>query len=108
MDATDYYTRSSSVHFLPAIHVPTLLLSAADDPFLPRDVLTTVADIARSNEHIVVEFPLVGGHVGFVSGRNPFRPFYYAEWRVTEFLEHAVSAYRLRGGTLGSGDACPR
>ena len=108
VDATDYYTRSSSIHFLPAIHVPTLLLSAADDPFLPRDVLTTVGSIARSNEHIVVEFPLVGGHVGFVSGRNPFRPFYYAEWRVTEFLEHAVSAYRLRGGALGSADACPR
>lgn len=90
--ADDYYTRSSSIHFLSAVRVPTLLLSAIDDPFLPSDVLDRVRDAAAPNEFIEIEFPAVGGHVGFVSGRNPFRPFYYAEWRVAEFLERAVTA----------------
>jgi predicted alpha/beta-fold hydrolase len=102
-DASDYYARSSSVHFLSRIRVPTLLLSAADDPFLPRDVLDDVRRVARSNEQITVEFPRAGGHVGFVSGQNPFRPFYYAEWRVAEFLSLAVdAAYRRPSRALGS------
>jgi uncharacterized protein len=103
--AADYYARSSSIHFLRTISVPTLLLSAKDDPFLPGQVLDEVRDVARSNQHIVIEFPRAGGHVGFVSGQNPFRPFYYAEWRVAEFLERAVTAYRRRSGALRSGDA---
>ena len=101
-DANDYYARSSSMRFLSLIRVPTLLLSAVDDPFLPSDVLAQVRDVAESNHHITVEFPKAGGHVGFVSGPNPFRPFYYAEWRVAEFLEHAVAAYRRSVGALGS------
>lgn len=91
-NADDYYTRSSSIHFLPSIRVPTLLLSAVDDPFLPADVLDDVRTLASGNACIELEFPAEGGHVGFVSGQNPLRAFYYAEWRVTEFLAQALAA----------------
>ncbi len=91
-DANDYYTRSSSIRFLSRIRVATLLLSAVDDPFLPREVLEQVRGVARGNPHLEVEFLAKGGHVGFVSGQNPFRPFYYAEWRVAEFFERAILA----------------
>ena len=84
--ADDYYTRSSSLHFLRDIRVPTLLLSAVDDPFLPCEVLDEVRDAARDNARLTTEFPAKGGHVGFVAGSVPWRPFYYAEWRVTDFL----------------------
>jgi hypothetical protein len=85
--ATDYYTRSSSIGFLPGIRIPTLLLSAVDDPFLPPDVLDRVRDVAAVNPALHVEFVARGGHVGFISGSLPWRPFYYAEWRVADFLE---------------------
>jgi predicted alpha/beta-fold hydrolase len=85
-DASDYYARSSSIHHLSAIRRPTLLLSAYDDPFLPPAVLTAVAASAPANACLEVEFSPRGGHVGFVSGRNPFRATYYAELRATEFL----------------------
>jgi predicted alpha/beta-fold hydrolase len=99
----DYYARSSSIRFLSRIRVPTLLLSASDDPFLPAEVLDDVRALARSNPRISVEFPALGGHVGFVSGQNPLRPFYYAEWRVAEFLGAAAAAYRPSAGALRSG-----
>jgi predicted alpha/beta-fold hydrolase len=103
-NADDYYSRSSSIRFLPAIRVRTLLLNAIDDPFLPSDVLDQVRREVASNDCIEVEFPAAGGHVGFVSGHNPLRPFYYAEWRVTEFLNHAVTAaYDPVVGALRSG-----
>ena len=85
-DASDYYSKSSSVNWLDTISVNTLLLSAVDDPFLPPDVLTKVKDIASRNPHLQVEFPLHGGHVGFIGGGNPFSPVYYLEQRVSEFL----------------------
>lgn len=90
-DADDYYARSSSIHFLTRIRVPTLLLSAFDDPFLPSDVLEDVRRIVATNELLEADFPRTGGHVGFVSGANPWKPFYYAEWRVAEFLERALA-----------------
>jgi uncharacterized protein len=85
-DALDYYTQSSSIHYLSRVRVPTLLLSAVDDPFLPPEVLDEVRSIAHDNPALEVEFVRRGGHVGFVSGRVPWRPVYYAEWRVADFL----------------------
>lgn len=89
--ATDYYSRSSSIGFLSGIRLPALLLSAVDDPFLPPDVLDRVRVIASGNPALSIEFVTRGGHVGFISGRLPWRPFYYAEWRVAEFLAEQLS-----------------
>lgn len=89
-DAGDYYARSSSLHYLAKIRVPTLLLSAADDPFLPAEVLEEVRAIARGNPALHVDFHPVGGHVGFVGGRMPWRPDYYAERRVEEWAAGAL------------------
>jgi len=85
-DAHDYYSRSSALGWLDRIRLPTLLLSAMDDPFLPRGVLDQVRARAQGTDCLSVEFPAHGGHVGFVGGRWPWRPRYYAEWRACEFL----------------------
>ncbi|APV50425.1 hydrolase [Betaproteobacteria bacterium GR16-43] len=61
----DYYTRASSKPFLPAIRVPTLLLNAKDDPFLPERYLPRADEVSNA---VKIEFPEQGGHVGFVSG----------------------------------------
>ena len=88
--AHDYYTRSSSIRFIGRIRRPTLLLSATDDPFLPSDILADVGEISRTNRFITTEFTKGGGHVGFVGG-TPWRPVYYAERRVGEFLSEHIS-----------------
>ena len=83
--AEDYYARSSALGFLGRIAVPTLLLSAEDDPFLPPEVLEEVRRVAEVNRCLTVEFHPRGGHVGFVGGRVPWRPDYYAERRTFEW-----------------------
>jgi predicted alpha/beta-fold hydrolase len=85
-DAHDYYSRSSSLAFLSRIRVPTLLLSARDDPFLPAPVLERVSEIARENPGITAEIHNRGGHVGFVGGAWPWSARYYAEHRALRFL----------------------
>jgi predicted alpha/beta-fold hydrolase len=85
-DAQDYYERSSSLPWLKRIKLNTLLLSAIDDPMLPPEVLDEAREIARENPALHLEFVDRGGHAGFIAGSVPWRPFYYAEFRVGEFF----------------------
>ena len=86
-DANDYYTQSSAIRWLARVRVPSLLLSAVDDPFLPAEVLDEVRAIAAENPRLHLEFVDQGGHVGFIGGRVPWRPVYYAEIRLLDFFE---------------------
>jgi uncharacterized protein len=82
-DATDYYERCSSAVFLARIRVPTLLLQALDDPFLPREALPTAA--ALSNPWLLPGFVETGGHTGFLYG-PPWRPRFWAEEEAARYL----------------------
>ena len=86
LDAQDYYRKSSSLPWLERIRINTLLLSAVDDPMLPPEVLDEVREVARRNPKLHLEFVEKGGHAGFITGSWPWRPFYYAEYRVGEFF----------------------
>ena len=65
-DADDYWDRSSAKHILHDITVPTLVLNARNDPFLPGQHLPQTA--ASS---VQLEYPAHGGHVGFAAGGLP-------------------------------------
>ena len=80
----DYYTRSSSIHFVGRITTPTLALNAADDPFLPPTVLPRVK--AAASEAVDFRTTPTGGHVGFISGDAPWRCQYWAEELVVRWL----------------------
>jgi predicted alpha/beta-fold hydrolase len=94
-DAADYYERSSSVAFLERVRVPTLLLSAKDDPFLPREVLERVAAIARTLPHLRCEFLPRGGHVGFIAGAVPLRADYWIERRAFQWFGQFIASCEL-------------
>jgi uncharacterized protein len=64
----DYWTRASSKPLLKHICVPTYLLNARNDPFMPESALPAANEISS---FITPEFPVGGGHVGFVSGGFP-------------------------------------
>jgi predicted alpha/beta-fold hydrolase len=68
VDADDYWKRSSSKPWLANIAVPTLILNARNDPFLPEGSLPSVHEVSPS---VTLEFPAEGGHVAFVSGAFP-------------------------------------
>jgi predicted alpha/beta-fold hydrolase len=80
----DYYQRSSSRQFLKAITVPTLLIQATDDPFMTPSVIPELDDLSAC---VQLEQTVTGGHVGFVMGNNPFKPCFWLDQRIPEFLE---------------------
>ncbi len=64
----DYWTRASSKQWLRGVRVPTLVLNATNDPFIPQSSLPTAQDVDRS---VTLEQPAGGGHAGFAIGPFP-------------------------------------
>lgn len=83
--ADDYYRRSSSAQFLPGIRVPTLAISALDDPIVPPESTALVTEAARSNNSITTHLTTRGGHVGWVEG-SIWPVKYYMEGVVVDYL----------------------
>ncbi len=81
-DAQDYYKRASSRYFLGRIETPTLIIQAADDPFVFSHSVPDASELSTSTE---LELHAHGGHVGFVAG-SPRRPIYYLERRIPQWL----------------------
>lgn len=82
--AEDYYTRSSSLHFVGRITTPALALNAEDDPFVPQWVLPRAKEAA--SDAVDFRTTRTGGHCGFVGGGLPWRCEYWAEKFVVQWL----------------------
>jgi uncharacterized protein len=89
IDANDYWQRSSCRPFLKRIQIPTLILQSADDPFLPKDAIPSETELAPS---VQLELSLAGGHNGFIGGDWPWRPHYWLEHRIPQFLSLYLEA----------------
>jgi len=85
--ATDYYTRASSLPLLPSIAVPTLLVNAANDPFLSESCYPET--IAARHAALTLSTPRYGGHVGFVEP-NPAGD-YWSETTAGLFLQQVLN-----------------
>ncbi|MES2218159.1 MAG: hydrolase [Pseudomonadota bacterium] len=84
IDAADYYIKSSCRPYLSSINVPTLIVNALDDPFVPIEVIPTVQEISSQ---VTLALTERGGHVGFIGGASPWRPEYWLENEVAAFLK---------------------
>ena len=82
LSAEDYYRRASSRYYLGDIRTPTLIIHAADDPFVFAHSLPEASELSDCTEF---ELLAKGGHVGFVDG-SLRRPSYYLERRIPEWL----------------------
>lgn len=81
-DAFDYWKKCSCKQFLSGISIPTLLVNAADDPFLTEECYPRQEALQSPFLHL--EIPDHGGHVGFVAFNR--RGEYWSETRAVEFL----------------------
>ncbi|OFW40186.1 MAG: hypothetical protein A3J29_00160 [Acidobacteria bacterium RIFCSPLOWO2_12_FULL_67_14b] len=95
--AADYYHRASAMRVIDRVARPALILSAADDPFVPPEIFDAPA--VRDNPHITTVVTSHGGHCAFVeepafaeatAGRANGYDGYFAERAVVEFLAARV------------------
>jgi uncharacterized protein len=85
-DTEDYWTRATTRPFLPRIAIPTLVLNARNDPFLPGRVLPSAAEVSAA---VTLDQPAHGGHVGFMTGPFPGRIDWLSQ-RVFGYLQTHV------------------
>ena len=81
--AEDYYEQCKPLRFMQGIRVPTLVIAALDDPWIPGPLYSGY-DWAQ-NPSLTPLLPRHGGHVGFhgSGGRKP-----WSDLMVAEFFSH--------------------
>lgn len=86
--ADDYYYRSSSIRVIDQIRIPTLIIHAEDDPFIPFEPLKDPAVV--NNPHILLVGTEQGGHVAFISANPNEEDNFWAENRLIDFCKLAI------------------
>jgi uncharacterized protein len=104
--AGDYYHRASAMRVIDRVARPALILSAADDPFVPPHIFDAPA--LRNNPHITTIVTTHGGHCAFVEptsakassfakatadetgGQDRSYDGYFAEHAIVDFLAARV------------------
>jgi len=84
-NVANYYKSASGLQFVKRITVPTLLVHAQDDPFIPFDSFRH-PDIA-ANPNVILLAPEQGGHVGFIRGDHEGEDRFWAEMITVEFVK---------------------
>lgn len=80
-DAFDYYAHASANGFLAKIRVPTLVIQAQDDPFIPSTIFDHPS--FKKNERLKLLRTAFGGHVAFIARGSPR---FWAEDRAVQFF----------------------
>ena len=84
-DSADYYERASAMRVIDRVNVPTLIIHAKDDPFIPYSQIER-PEVA-SNPNIAVLAPEQGGHVGFIAADVDGEDRFWAETMAIRFVE---------------------
>ncbi len=87
-DAADYYERASAIRVVDRIRVPTLIVTAEDDPLVPARMFDDAR--VQSNPWITLMRTRHGGHCGFVTTPRDGHDGYWAEGNVLEFVTRAI------------------
>ena len=88
-NAADYYERSGARHVLESIRVPTLLITAEDDPFIPFASFDLPR--IRANSCIQLVTTAKGGHCGFLQRARANEDERWAENRIIEFIQKGMT-----------------
>lgn len=80
--ADHYYQTCSGLGLLARIPIPTLVIHAADDPFMTDAVIPAAEQLSPLVRY---ELSRQGGHVGFLHG-SPWRPRFWLDERISQWL----------------------
>ncbi len=81
-DRDDYYQTCSAAQYLPEVKIPTVIITAEDDPFVD------FADYrnAKYSKHCLTHFERHGGHMGYLAKRRTLP-------RTVRWLDYALETY---------------
>ncbi|BCA56093.1 putative Hydrolase, alpha/beta fold family [Nitrospira sp. KM1] len=84
LNGADYYDRAGARHVMGSIAVPTTIITAQDDPFIPYGMFES--SVISHNPAITLIAPRHGGHCGFLQSHANGEDRYWAENRIVELI----------------------
>ena len=87
-NAANYYHQASALRVVDRISVPALIITSADDPFVPPEPFQDPAVTGNPNIRLVLTKH--GGHCAFLAAGNSRSDGYWAEDRIIEFASGIV------------------
>jgi predicted alpha/beta-fold hydrolase len=97
--AANYYAQASALPLLGRIALPTLILTAQDDPFVPFETFRDPA--LTGNPNITLLSPRFGGHVGFLAQGGATEDRFWAENRILDSVHRHPSPIGLPRASPG-------
>jgi uncharacterized protein len=89
--AEDYYHRAAALRVVEHIRIPALIITAADDPFVPAEPFRDPT--VTGNPNITVVVTEHGGHCGFFAERDgQGDDGYWAETAIVEFAAASAAS----------------
>ena len=82
----DYYAQCSGNQFVPSIQIPTLIITARDDPLIPVSSFESL-----STQQVTTVIAPHGGHLGYIGRRNRDPDRRWMDWRVIEWLQRHIT-----------------
>ncbi len=80
--AGEYYARSSAAQFVPAIQVPTLIVSSRDDPLVPVRMFESL----DRPDAVRMQLTDRGGHLGYIAGNRGDGERHWLDVRIVQWL----------------------
>lgn len=90
----EYYTESSAARVIPKVRIPTLIISARDDPVIHASIFEQLKLPPTAHLHLTDN----GGHVGFLSTGREDPDIRWLDWRIIDWIESLEEARRKRQG----------
>jgi uncharacterized protein len=89
-DADDYYSLASALRVIEGIHIPALIITAEDDPFVPTAPFRNPE--VTGNPNLTVEMTPHGGHCAYLERAADGYDGYWAEREILRFAAFHVRA----------------
>ena len=94
----EYWQKSSSKPWLKHIQIPTLIINARNDPFMPATALPTQNEVSPT---VTLDFPAEGGHAGFIHETFPGKLTWLPD-RILSFFKEALHETETRRSQLSN------
>lgn len=84
--AEDYYHQCSPVEVIKHISVPTLIVTAQDDPLVPADTYAEIQEQLTDHDRVTLHLTKHGGHLGFISAPSVDPDPRWSDWRIVDWM----------------------
>lgn len=83
--AEDYYSQCSPAEIVTQIEVPTLIVTAKDDPLVPVETYSEIVEKVSDHDKVTMHLTQHGGHLGFIGGPSNDPDPRWSDWRVIDW-----------------------